>query len=86
MAKRKQPERWVSSLLSAAMAVAGTLFFFDKLPSFMHSNALSLDAVIHSAPVLLVLVAVVLVVIDADSTSGHDSYRTGEKSKERQAA
>jgi hypothetical protein len=36
------------------MAVAGTLFMFDRLGSLVRSGALSWQTTLHAAPVLLV--------------------------------
>jgi len=64
MAKRKQPERWESTMLAAVLAVAGTLFLFDKLSSLMRISSLSLQTIGHVAPVLLIAMAVSLMQAD----------------------
>lgn len=70
MAQKNQPDRWESLILAAALAVAGTLFIFDKLGSFIaNSNFLS-HAFLHSAPMFLVVMAVSLVVAEAGTTRG----------------
>jgi len=64
MANRKQPERWESSMLAAVLAVAGTLFLFDKLGSLMQAGLLCFNTVMHSARLLLVVLGVSLVLAD----------------------
>lgn len=64
MANRKQPERWESGVLAAAMAVVGTLFLFDKLGSLMRTGLISFAAVLHSAPILLVAMGVSLLLAE----------------------
>ena len=64
MAKRKQPDRWESIMLAAVLAVAGSLFLFDKLSSLMRNSSLSLHAIGHSAPLLLVVMAASLLLAD----------------------
>jgi hypothetical protein len=64
MANRKLPERWESSMLAAVLAVAGTLFLFDKLGSLMRAGLLSFHTVMHSAPVFLVVLGVSLMLAD----------------------
>ena len=51
MARQKQPDRYESLILAAALAAAGTLFLFDKLGAF---------AILHLAPAFLVGVGVAL--------------------------
>ena len=63
MANRNRRNGWESSLLAAALAVAGTLFFFDKLGSLMQS-ALSLQAIVHAAPILVVVLGATLLLAD----------------------
>jgi hypothetical protein len=62
MAKQKQPERWESVIVAAAMAVAGTLFMFDKLGSLVHSGMLSSS--LHAGPVLVVVLGLGLWLAD----------------------
>jgi len=64
MAKRKQPERWESMMLAAVLAVAGTLFLFDKLSSLMRISSLSLQTIGHVALLLLIAMAVSLMQAD----------------------
>lgn len=63
MANRNRRNGWESSLLAAALAVVGTLFFLDKLGSLMQS-ALSLQAVVHAAPMLVVVLGISLLLAD----------------------
>jgi hypothetical protein len=58
MAKQNQPERWESVIVAAAMAVAGTLFMFDKLGSLVRRGTLSWQTTLHTAPMLLVVLGV----------------------------
>ncbi len=69
MANRKQPDRWESSLLAAIMAVAGTLFLFDKLGPLMRTNLLSFNTVMHASPLLLVVLGVSLLWADEGAAS-----------------
>jgi hypothetical protein len=66
MAKQKQPERWEAAIVAAAMAVAGTLFMFDKLGPLMHSGILSWQTTLHAAPMLVVVLGVGLLVADLE--------------------
>jgi hypothetical protein len=78
MAKRKQPERWESTMLAAVLAVAGSLFLFDKLSSLMRISSLSLQAIGHAAPLLLIVMAVSLMLAD----HGAATDLRGERVKE----
>jgi hypothetical protein len=60
MANGKQPDRWLSTLLAAAMAVAGSLFAFDKLGSLMRTGLLSLNTVLHASPIFLAVLGLSL--------------------------
>jgi hypothetical protein len=66
MAKQKQPERWEAAIVAAAMAVAGTLFMFDKLGPLMRSGILSWQTTLHAAPMLVVVLGVGLLVADLE--------------------
>ncbi|MGH9499215.1 MAG: hypothetical protein ACRD3L_08735 [Terriglobales bacterium] len=63
MAKPKQPERWKSAILAAAMALSGTLFMFGKLGSLAHSGMLSWQATAHASPLPVVLLGVGLLLV-----------------------
>jgi|HubBroStandDraft_6_1064221.scaffolds.fasta_scaffold545695_3 hypothetical protein len=76
MANKNRRNCWESSLLAGALAVAGTLFFLDKLGSLMPSGAFSLEAVVHSAPMLVVVLGVGLLLADQ---SGAGSRNEGPK-------
>jgi len=80
MAKQKQPERWEAATLAAAMAVAGTLFLFDKLGSLIRPEFISLDAVLHMAPVLLTAIAVGLLLAEPVSRPEAEPRRMEERS------
>ena len=69
MAKRKQPDRWESTMLAAVLAVAGSLFLFDKLSSLMRNSSLSLQTIGHAAPLLLVVMGVSLIFADQSVAS-----------------
>jgi len=66
MAKQNQPERWESVIVAAAMAVAGTLFMFDKLGSLVRSGTLSWQTTLHTAPMLLAVLGVGLLFADRE--------------------
>jgi len=77
MAQKNQPDRWESLLLAAALAVAGTLFMFDKLGSFIPTGTFLSHAFLHSAPIFLVVMGVSLMVADLGS-AGAEHNRPGE--------
>lgn len=64
MANKNRRNGWESSLLAAALAVVGTLFLLDKLGSLMQNSAFSLDAIVHAAPVLVVVLGISLLLAD----------------------
>jgi hypothetical protein len=82
MAKQNQPERWESAIVAAAMAVAGTLFMFDKLGSLVRSGMLSWQATLHAAPVLAVVLAVGLLFADQERTTAESAPPTNRRPKE----
>ena len=65
MAHKNQPDRWEALILAAALAVAGTLFLFDKLGTLMRTGDLFSHAILHSAPMFLVVVGVSLMLAEA---------------------
>jgi len=82
MASKKQPPRWEATLLAVVMAVAGAPFLFDKLGSLVRSGMLSIPAVIHLAPVLLVAVGAILLLADQgamNTESGSQRQNEGEQ-------
>jgi len=70
MANRKQPDRWESSIIAAFMALAGTLFLFDKLGYFMRTGLISLSSALHAAPMFLVVLGVSLMLADQGEMTG----------------
>ena len=64
MVKQNQPERWEAVIVAGAMAVAGTLFMFDRLGSLVRSGMLSWQTVLHEAPMLMVVLGVSLLLVD----------------------
>jgi hypothetical protein len=64
MANKTRRNSWEASLLAAALAIAGTLFFFDKLGSLLQNGAFSLQAALHAAPVLVVVLGISLLLAD----------------------
>jgi hypothetical protein len=80
MAKQNQPERWEAAIVAAAMAVAGTLFMFDKLGSLVRSGMLSWQTALHPAPMLLMVVGVGLLMADRGAASSANA-----RSKDRQS-
>jgi hypothetical protein len=85
MAKQNQPERWESVIVAAAMAVAGTLFMFDKLGSLVRSGTLSWQTTLHTAPMLLVVLGVALLFADGQRTSAATAPAANGRSKEAQS-
>ena len=77
MAKQNRPDRWESSLLAAALALAGAPFLFDRLGALIGAGILS-PAIQHSAPVLLVAVGAVLL-LAGQNTGTADSGRARRK-------
>jgi len=77
MAQKNQPDRWESLILAAALAVAGTLFIFDKLGSFMRTSNFLSYAFLRSAPMFLIVIGVSLMVADLGTTCTKDN-RPGE--------
>jgi hypothetical protein len=82
MAHHKQPDRLQSSLLAAVLAVAGSLFFFDKLDELLRTIHLSWPAILHLAPALLVIVAIVLTFADRNVLLTRPDRRAGENRHE----
>jgi hypothetical protein len=77
MAHKTQPERWEALILTAALAVAGTLFLFDKLGTLMRTSDLFSRAILHSAPMLLVVVGVSLMLADAVTPGASNHPKEG---------
>jgi hypothetical protein len=77
MAKQNQPERWESVIVAAAMAVAGTLFMFDKLGSLVRSGMVSWQMTLHAAPMLVVVLGVGLLVADQEGMTAAPAPRNG---------
>jgi hypothetical protein len=82
MAHQKQPDRLQSSLLAAVLAVAGSLFFFDKLDDLLKTINFSWPSILHSAPAFLVVVAIVLTLADRNVVLNPQDQRTGENRHE----
>lgn len=81
MTKQKQPERWESAIVAAAMAVAGTLFMFDRLGSLVRSGMLSWQTTVHAAPVLVVVLGLGLLLADQETMTAA-AARTQAPAKE----
>ena len=64
MAKQDRAGNWESGLLAAALALAGTLFFFNKVCSLVRAGMLSVHMLASSAPVLLLIVGIGLMLAD----------------------
>jgi len=77
MAKQNQPERWESAIVAAAMAVAGTLFMFDRLGSLVRAEMLSWQTALHGAPMLMVVVGVSLLLVDRERMTAASTPRNG---------
>jgi len=69
-----QPDRWEATLLAAMLAVVGSIFLFGKLGVLVQTGIAAISALPHSAPGLLFLVA--LIVLLAGS-SNPDSRVSG---------
>ena len=79
MASKKQPPRWEATLLAVVMSVAGAPFLFDRLGALVRTGMLSIPAVIHLAPVLLVAVGAILLLADQGAMSTEsESQRQNE--------
>ena len=74
----KQPDRWESSILAAAMAVAGSLFLFDKLGTLVRTGLFSFGTVLHSAPQLLVVLGVSLMLAGPDAAPANGARPSKE--------
>ncbi len=73
MTNFKPHDRWEASTLAAAMAVAGTLFLFDKIAPLMREGVFSFNTILHTAPVLLTALGVSLFVAEQNgATPGAD--------------
>jgi predicted tellurium resistance membrane protein TerC len=77
MAKKNQPERWESLILAFALAVAGTLFVFDKLSSF--ASIVSAPAIQHIAPVFLAVIGLSLMLADQSCERSSQRSPRGER-------
>ncbi|MGO9127448.1 MAG: hypothetical protein ACLP6G_21495 [Terriglobales bacterium] len=78
MAKPNHQERWESGIIAAAMAVAGTLFMFDKLGSLVRSGMLSWQTALHTAPMPLVVLGVGLLLAEQGSVPRADRQSKGQ--------
>ncbi|HTA25271.1 MAG TPA: hypothetical protein VK763_17200 [Terriglobales bacterium] len=85
MAKQNQPERWESVIVAAAMAVAGTLFMFDRLGSLVRSGMLSWQTTLHTAPMLLVVLGVGLLLAEQERMTPSPVRSGNRRSKEGQS-
>lgn len=80
MANKNQPERWESVIFAAALALAGTLFLFDKLASFPWMSTLLSQDVLRFAPVFLAVIGVSLVLADPGAKSeGRNQHRPSRR-------
>jgi hypothetical protein len=78
MAKKNRGNHWESSLLAAVLAVAGTLFIFDRLGSLIQGGMFCLRTVTHTSPALLVVVGLTLLLAEgttAQSNGGKDDLK-----------
>jgi len=85
MAKQNQPERWESVIVAAAMAVAGTLFMFDRLGSLVRSGMLSWQTTLHGAPMLLVVLGVGLLLAEQERITPSSVLSANQRSKKGQS-
>lgn len=77
MAHKDQPERWESLILTAALAVAGTLFLFDRLWSLAHVSGSFSHLLLHWSPAFLVVAGVSLMLADNATASTSNPSRGG---------
>jgi hypothetical protein len=75
MANGKRHEGYESSILAAALAVAGVLFLFDKLGVLMRHVMLSAHAGVHLAPAFLAGVAMCLIMAERGAGNGSEPDR-----------
>jgi hypothetical protein len=80
MAKQNQPERWEAAIVAAAMAVAGTLFMFDKLGSLVRGGMLSWQMSLHAAPMALAMLGVGLLLAERASVPPAKQPSSGGRS------
>ncbi len=66
MKHNRQPDRLESSIIAAALAVAGMLFLSDKLGSLLFSGTAFMHLVQHTASVVLVALGLTLLVAEQD--------------------
>jgi hypothetical protein len=66
---------WEAPLLAAALAVVGTLFSFDKLGSLVRNSNLSFEAILHTAPVLVIVLGVGLLLAEQISAPHKSSVK-----------
>jgi hypothetical protein len=85
MAKQNQPERWESAIVAAAMAVAGTLFMFDRLGSLVRSGMLSWQTTLHGAPMLLAVLGVGLLLAEQERITPSSVLSANQRSKKGQS-
>jgi hypothetical protein len=67
------------------MAVAGTLFMFDKLGSLVRAEMLSWQTTLHGAPMLLVVLGVGLLLADQERMAPAAVAPAKKRSKEGQS-
>ena len=84
MAKQNQPERWEAAIVAAAMAVAGTLFMFDKLGSLVRSGMLSWQTSLHAAPMALAVLGVGLLLAERETVAPAAAPAAKTRSREGQ--
>jgi len=72
MNNRKQPDRWESTMLAIVLAMAGTLFVFDKLSSLMQISIFSVHNIEHAAPLFLFVMAFSLMLADQTTVAASE--------------
>lgn len=80
MPNKYSPESQNSPLLMAAVAVAGTLLLLDVIHYHFRDIILSLHQGVHSAPAVVLLLVLILVLVDP-SALGSLSPRAGDEAE-----
>ena len=76
MAHKNQPDRWESLILTASLAVAGTLFLFDRLGSLARVISSLPHSILHLSPVILAVTGVSLMLADM-RTAANGKHSSG---------
>ena len=75
MTYKDQPDRWESLILAAALAVAGTLFLFDRFGSWARVSSSFSHSLLHWSPAFLLVAGISVVVADTATASTNKATR-----------